>query len=118
MSPRPVHCKANDTLTSFSLSGCWSRHPTRRQPSRKSAAVSHAQRSKRVPPTGPPLRATCPDRSNPTIKRHFASLAKTWINLADDLERSQTFHAALAEADAGLTLLHHRGARRHQTLIP
>ena len=34
------------------------------------------------------MRATCPNLSIPTNKRTFASLARTWIRLADDLERT------------------------------
>jgi hypothetical protein len=37
--------------------------------------------------------------ATPQSREHFASLARTWIKLADDLERSQSFLAALEDED-------------------
>jgi hypothetical protein len=35
--------------------------------------------------------------ASPQAREQFANLARTWIRLADDLERSQTFLAALED---------------------
>ena len=42
--------------------------------------------------------ATCPNLSIPT-REEFAHLARTWIRLADDLERTLAFIDSLDEDD-------------------
>jgi len=43
------------------------------------------------------MRATCKNLSTPQAREQFANLARTWIRLADELERTLAFIDALDE---------------------
>jgi hypothetical protein len=43
----------------------------------------------------PSLRAACPNLPLSTSRDQFANLARTWIRLADEIERTEAFLATL-----------------------
>ena len=59
----------------------------------------NARKSGRVSAARTCLRAACANLINTTGRDHFAKLARTWIKLAEDLERNRYFLDEDAEPD-------------------